>query len=363
MKKSKIIFHLDINYFYAQVEEILNPFYKNKPTIVVSNKYKGIVLTSNYIARRYGVKAAQKVFEAVKLCPDLEIVESKMDMYQKYSDAFFNCIATFFTDEIEIYSIDECFIDATPLIEKYHNHIFFLVNEIYQTVLRETGLKISIGIGETKFLAKTANDITDKSTFYYYCSKDNLSQTLYPQPIEKIFFVGKKTASFFALKKIKTVDDFLNYPNQLELATELKSKYGMLRDFFLGNSSDELDLSTDHKSFSLAETFSSSTNEYEFIKNKIIILASHLFERIREQNCFCKTFVLSYREENKRTISRSVTIDKKIYDKDEFCSIYVKLLNKHWDNVIINQISVGANKLINDEYDYSLKQLSLLDEE
>ena len=363
MEKSKIILHLDINYFFAQVEEILNPYYKDKPTIVVSHKQHGIVLTSNYIARKYGVKSAQKVFEALKLCPDLQMVESKMEMYQKYSHDFFNCVANFFSDEIEFYSIDEGYIDATPLLEKYHNNIFYLVNEIYQTVLRETGLKISIGIGDTKFLAKTANDISDKKTFYYHCMRDELSDKLYPQPIEKIFFVGKNTAKYFKSKNIKTVNDFLTYKNQIELATALKSKYQMLRDFFLGNSSDELELNHETKSFSLGETFLVSTAEVDTIKQKIIALASQLFIKLREQNSYCKTFVLSFRDDDRKTISRSYSVDKKISDKDEFCSIYIKLLNKYWDNTTINQITVGANKLMNDEWDYSLKQMSLLDDD
>lgn len=330
MNNKKIILHLDINYFYAQVEEIINPYYKDKSLIVVSSKYKGIVLTSNYIARRYGIKAPQKVFEAQKLHPELMIVTSKMDEYKKYSQRFFTCIREHFTPELECYSTDECYLDATPILETYHNNIMYLVNDIYQTVLKETGLKISIGIGENKFLAKTANDISSKQTFYNTLYIEDITTKLYPCKISDIFFVGKSTAQYFKTKNIHTVKDFMEYPYQDKLALDLKSKYNLLYDFFTGKSSDVINAETGHhKTFSLAETFLYSTNESDVIKKKIITLSEQLFQKIMDEKVNCHTFTLSLRDEHKKTTSRSITLHKKIINQQEFANIYIKLLNKY----------------------------------
>ena len=283
--KNRIIFHIDINYFFAQVEEILNPSLKNKPVVVCPNKYRSVVSSSNYVARSYGVKAPQKTYEAKKLCEDLIFVESNMFRYKQFSKKFFECIKNHFSKEIECYSIDECYIDVTDMLEKYHNNYLFLANDIYKTIINKTGLKTSIGIGDNKFLAKTANDISDKKKFYNTLFKNEIEEKLYDQNISKIFFVGKKTNEIFIKHNIKTVRDFLNYSNVDELKELLKSKFEILSIFFKGESSDILDVEDSlNKNISLAETFLFITSETEFIKNKIIELSTQLFYKMRMKN-------------------------------------------------------------------------------
>ena len=361
--KNKIIFHIDINYFFAQVEEILNPSLKNKPIAVCSNKYHGIIVSTNYIARSYGIFAPQKTYEAIKICDDLVFVKSNMFRNKQFSKKFFDCIRNNFSNEIECYSIDECYIDVTNILHKYHNNYFILANEIYKTIIKETNLKTSIGISENKFLAKTANDISDKKVFYNTLFKNELEEKLYDQNIAKIFYVGKKTNNIFLSHNIKTVRDYLNYTNSDELQAILKSKYEILNSFFKGESSDVLDIENSlNKNISFAETFLFVTSETEYIKNKIIELATQLFYKMRMQNLWAKTYTLSLRNEYKKTSSRNITISKKITNSHEFCNVFIKLLNKYWENEMINQVSVGVSKLEKDDSFIGIKQLTLFDD-
>jgi DNA polymerase-4 len=153
----KYILHVDINSFFASVEELQNPSYQNKPIAVAGHTKRSVVSSANYIARGYGVKAAMPIFMAKNLCHDLIIVTHHFDLYHEYSETFIKLISEKFTNNIEIGSIDECYVDITMLVNKGQSPID-VATRIQTTIKKQLGLNCSIGVANNKFLAKMGSD-------------------------------------------------------------------------------------------------------------------------------------------------------------------------------------------------------------
>ena len=155
MNKVRTIFHIDMNAFFASCELIKRPYLKDKP-FAVGARYssKGVLSTSNYVARKYGVFSAMSVADALKKCPNLIILDSDYQFYIECSKKFFNIIYEY-TDLVEQASIDEAFIDVSEIDMHPLDFAKLLQKRIYD----ECSLPSSIGIAPTKFLAKMASDM------------------------------------------------------------------------------------------------------------------------------------------------------------------------------------------------------------
>jgi DNA polymerase-4 len=153
----KFILHVDMNAFFASVEELQNPKYINKPIAVSGKTKRSVIASANYIARTKGIRAAMPVYQALNLCKDLIIVIPHFHLYHKYSDKFHQIIEEKFTTKIERCSIDECYVDISDLA-KTKQEAINVAKKIQQAILNLTKLKSSIGISQNKFLAKMASD-------------------------------------------------------------------------------------------------------------------------------------------------------------------------------------------------------------
>ena len=158
MKQDRIIFHLDLNYFFARCEEIINPALEDVAFCISNNVGYSVIATANPHARKCGVKSAMLVSNAKKLCPNLICVNPKHSFYKVKSDEFFQFIKDNYVDEIEVMSIDECFIDVTDILVNYHDNVEILANDMIRKLYAATKLHVTIGIGNNKFLAKMAGD-------------------------------------------------------------------------------------------------------------------------------------------------------------------------------------------------------------
>ena len=157
MQTSRIIFHIDINAFYAACELINDPSLKGKPIVVAHNDVlrKSIILSPSYEARAYGIKTTMLVRDAYNLCDKIIVVEPKMDLYQKHSELFFSFLEKI-TTQIEAGSIDEAFLDVTEVAKK--SDPIRLAQFIQSTLYNKYQLPTSLGIAPNKFLAKMASN-------------------------------------------------------------------------------------------------------------------------------------------------------------------------------------------------------------
>ncbi|MGN1182207.1 MAG: DNA polymerase IV, partial [Faecalibacillus sp.] len=187
----QIIFHIDLNAFYASAEISIDPSLEGKPLVISGNDRRSIVSTASYEARAYGIHSAMPLFKAKELCKDLVIRPVNFDLYRKLSHQFFELIASYST-KLEVASIDECYVDFTEYITIHQIHPYHLAKEIQNKVYNELKLRCSIGIAPNKFMAKMASDMK-KPMGITILNKTNYKELLWPLDVSEMFGIGKKT--------------------------------------------------------------------------------------------------------------------------------------------------------------------------
>ena len=208
---ARVLFHIDINAFFASAEILKKPSLAGRPIAIGSVSRHGVLSTASYEARDYGVHSAMPVYEALRLCPDLELVQPDFAYYRELSAKFFHYLYQY-TNQIEPASIDECYMDVTEIIKAYKRPMD-LAFQIQNGVYKETGLHVSIGVAPTKFLAKMASDMR-KPNGITILRKVELSTKLWPLPIEDMVGIGKKTVPKLKKQGIMTIGDFASEENE-----------------------------------------------------------------------------------------------------------------------------------------------------
>ncbi len=185
------IIHIDMDAFYASVEQMDHPELKGKPVAVGGGSERGVVAAASYEARKYGVRSAMSGFQARKNCPDLIFVKPRFARYKEISKQIRNIFYEY-TDLVEPLSLDEAYLDVTDN-KKSHPSATLIADEIRERIFQEVGLPASAGISNSKFVAKIASDI-NKPNGQKTIPPEEVAQFLEELPIEKFFGIGKVTA-------------------------------------------------------------------------------------------------------------------------------------------------------------------------
>src|ERR1700704_2224422 len=188
----RAILHIDMDAFYASVEEQDRPELKGKPLIVGGTGGRGVVAAANYIVRRFGVRSAMPMREALRRCPEAICVHPRMARYKEVSEQVF-AIFHEFTPLVEGLSLDEAFLDVTAS-RQLLGRAESIGSEIRRRIVAQTGLTASVGVAPNKLLAKIASDLK-KPDGMCRIGADNVHAILDALPIEKLFGVGPKTLS------------------------------------------------------------------------------------------------------------------------------------------------------------------------
>lgn len=343
----KIIFHLDINAFFATAEESIDPSLKTKP-IAVSNGYykKSIISTCNYLARKSGVRSGMKVEDAKALCPNIIFIEPKYDLYKRLSEQFINLIATEFTDKIEVGSIDECYVDVTDIVKNYHNNPEILASQMQNLILKRISLPVSIGISDQKYYAKIASDLKKPlgiSTIY----SNELEAKFWKLPITDYVGIGFKTLKILKDHQIKTIEDFKNYQDQVFLENLLHSRYKKIMDVINGNiDDDEIDYDWNkRKSISISSTLIKTESDPERVLEEIKNLTTKLVFELNHYKTLGKGVTLGLKYIDEKVRSKTISFKNTINPYNLY-SICKDLLFEIWDEKTeIKLISVHVNKL------------------
>ena len=217
MKKDRAILHCDMNNFYASVECVLDPSLRGKPIAVCGSEKErhGIVMARNYEAKAYGVLTAEPVWQAKKKCKDLIVVDNPhFEMYSYYSEKAKD-IYKRFTDYIEPMGLDECWLDVTNSILLF-GEPKKIADTIRNTIKKELGLTISVGVSFNKTFAKLGSDLK-KPDATTVISRDEFKKIVWPLPISDIIGVGRKTAKLLNKNFIYTMEDVAkSKPERLE---------------------------------------------------------------------------------------------------------------------------------------------------
>ncbi|MBR4073204.1 MAG: DNA polymerase IV [Clostridia bacterium] len=205
MAERKIL-HCDLNNFFASVSLLFNPTLVDSPVAVCGSEEvrHGIVLAKNEIAKSYGVKTAEAIWEAKAKCPNLIILPPLRDKYYEYSKAVYN-IYSRYTDIIEPFGIDECWLDVTGSTLLFGNEEE-IAHRIRKEIKKELGLTISVGVSFNKVFAKLGSDMK-KPDAVTVITKDNFKELVWPLPVSELLFVGKSTAERLKSAGIFTIGD------------------------------------------------------------------------------------------------------------------------------------------------------------
>lgn len=215
-QKDRVILHCDMNGFFASVELLSHPELKDRPMAVCGSpdKRHGIILAKNELAKKAGVVTAETVWQALKKCPDLQLVPPHMSKYKHYS-RLINEIYQRFTDMVEPFSIDESWLDVTASQSLFGSGKE-IADTIRETVKQELGLTLSAGVSFNKIFAKMGSEYKkpDATTLI---TRENYKQILWPLPAQEMFFVGKATAQKLASTGIYSIGDIaMANPDTLE---------------------------------------------------------------------------------------------------------------------------------------------------
>lgn len=221
----RTILHIDVNNFFASIEIMLNPNLKGLPVAVCGSEddRHGIVLAKSYEAKKFGVKTAETVWQAKKKCPNLIIVPPQYEEYKKYSKLIQNIYYSY-TDQVEPFGLDECWLDVTGSLKLFGN-VENIAEEIKERVKKEIGVTVSIGVSFTKTFAKLGSDLK-KPDAITYISKENFKNIVWPLVTNEIIGVGKSTFKILEEMNLKTIGELANC--DISLLEQKLGKHGKI---------------------------------------------------------------------------------------------------------------------------------------
>jgi DNA polymerase IV len=355
-KKGRVILHVDMNSFYASVEMAHDPSLKGKPLAIAGNveERRGIIVTSSYEARKFGVKTTMPLWEAKKLCPQLIVRAPNFDRYRAASIGMFDLLRKY-SNLVEPVSIDEGYIDIT---ESYDfGSPIQIAQSIQNRILNELNLPCSIGIAPNKFLAKMASDMK-KPMGITVLRKRDVTNILWPLDTYEMHGVGKKTAEKLLTINIKTIGD-LAKGNEVQLKTLLGINGIRLKERANGNDTRPVDPESvaDYKSIGNSTTLPRDvTNQLELFR-VLESLAETVSIRLKQKGVLASTLGITIRFKDRKTITRSKKLPNSINRKEEIASWAKQLFIKHWNGNPIRLLGITGSDLV--DHDQVVEQLDL----
>ena len=343
---AKIIIHVDLNAFFATAEQIRRPEYVGKPVIVGGLGPRGVVSTCSYEARSYGVRSAMPIGEARMLCPNGIYLPGDYAYYEMLSRSFFGYLKNY-SSLVEAASIDEGFVDMTSLLEKEKDPMAKLVS-LQQGLLKQIGLKCSIGVGPTKFLAKMASDMKKPMGITIIRRKD-IKKMLYPLPIDNFFGIGKKTAAFLRSKGINTIGDFANEiaENESDMRKYFKKRFDYYVESINGYGDDVVNPERpDPKSIGHSQTFMTDTDDYDEIKAIIESLSQEVSDGLIKEKKKCKRLVVNVKDYTFKASSKSLNLIEPVFEAEDISKMAKKLFADNYSGKLIRLVGVTAGNLV-----------------
>ncbi len=305
------IIHVDMDAFYASVEQMDNPDLRGKPVAVGGNEIRGVVSAASYEARKFGVRSALSGALAKKYCPDLIFVKPRFDRYKEISQKI-RKIFHDYTDLVEPLSLDEAYLDVTQN-KKGNPSASLIAQEIRLRILNEVGLTASAGISVNKFIAKVASDV-NKPNGQKTVSPDEVIPFLEELPIRKFYGVGKVTAEKMYQLGIFTGLDLKSKPIEF-----LEKHFGKSGTYYFyvvrGIHNSEVKPNRITKSVAAEHTFDENLTSEIFMQERLETIAAELDRRLKKHKIAGKTVTLKIKYSDFTQQTRSKTLPYFISDK------------------------------------------------
>lgn len=292
--------HMDCDAFYASVEKRDNPDLRDKPVIIGGGR-RGVVSTACYIARIKGVRSAMPMFQALKLCPEAEIVRGRMDTYVAVSRQI-RAMMDELTPIVEPLSLDEAFMDLSGTERLHGAPPAVMLARLTKRMEDELGLSGSIGLSHNKFLAKVASDL-DKPRGYSVIGKQETGQFLRDRPVSLIWGVGQQTRDALERAGIRTFADLLRWDER-----ELSDRFGTMgmRLWHLARGQDRRRVSPNDpvKGISNETTFFVDTASTDILDGHIWRLSEKVSDRAKAKEIAGRVVTLKLKQSDHRILTR-----------------------------------------------------------
>ncbi len=349
------IIHVDMDAFYASVEQLDNPDLKGKPLAVGGSEKRGVVSAASYEARKFGVRSAMSGLQAKKLCPELIFVKPRFDRYGEISKKI-RAIFLEYTDLVEPLSLDEAYLDVTEN-KKGNPSATLIAKEIRERIFNELGLTASAGISINKFVAKVASDY----------NKPNGQKTVNPHEvifflenldIRKFYGVGKVTAEKMYQLGIFTGKDLKE--KSLEFLVNHFGKSGKYYyDVVRGAHEGEVKPNRIRKSLAAERTFSNNLSSEIFMLEKLDHIADEVSRRLQKSKVSGKTITLKIKYSDFTLQTRSKTVPYFINDKTLILAIAKELLYQEKLNNSVRLLGISISNLNNERKSKKIEKKSI----
>ena len=343
----RIILHSDCNSFYASVECLHRPEIRNKPVAVGGDveQRHGIILAKNELAKRYQIKTGEALWQAKQKCPDLVIVPPRFELYKQFSRLCHE-IYLDYTDQVEPFGLDECWLDVTAAGADGVN----IAHEIRERIKYELGITVSIGVSYNKIFAKLGSDYK-KPDAVTEISRANFKEIAWPLPAGDLLYVGGATRRKLESYCKRTIGDLANTPEKT-----LKGWFGkwgsVLYCFANGYDLTPVSRYTDQqivKSIGNSTTTPRDLVDNEDVKIILYVLADSVARRLREHGCKGRTISISVRDNQLSSFTRQHTLSCYTNITAEIAQAGMELFVQHYHwQCPIRSIGINVSDLVSD---------------
>jgi len=325
MENTRQIIHVDMDAFFAQIEQRDNPEYKNKPLIVGGPINRGVISSASYEARAYGLHSGMPLYKAKKLCPKGIYVPVNMEKYL-FESRIIRAIFYQFTPLVEPVGCDEAFLDVTGC-EKLFGKAFDIAKKIKGTIYEKTNLISSAGIGSNKFFAKLASNLGKPNGLTVLEKTPEIMSKIKMLPVSSIWGIGRSIEESLNKMGVKSIGDLANIPLEI-LRVKFKETGEFIYKMANGIDNRSVSVPSDPKSIGREMTLSKDTSDMATLRIVALRLIQKIAANLSREKCKGRTITLKIRFSDFTGTSSRITIDKYTDNIFDIYKIAISLMQK-----------------------------------
>jgi DNA polymerase-4 len=344
MSDHRAILHVDMDAFYASVEQFDNPELAGKPVVVGGTGGRGVVAAASYEVRRFGVHSAMPMREALKRCPHAIVVRPRMKRYHEVSEQVFEIFREF-TDLVEGLSLDEAFLDVTDSTGLFGS-AEAMAGEIKSRIRVRTGLTASVGVSHNKLLAKLASEM-NKPDGLAVIRPAEVTTILDPMPVRRLHGIGAKTAARLEQQGIHTLGQLRRAPESV-LWPLFRRETREMRERASGIDDRPVVSDAPEKQISSEETFDVDIKDHEELRQRLAHLADRTAERLRTRQLKAGMISIKVRRRDFETYTRQRSFSPPTQETRLVVQVATELLDRWLDEqprAAVRLLGVGVSDL------------------
>lgn len=333
----RIILHIDVNNAFLSWSAVwmlkngYNKDIRNRYAVIAGDESqrRGIVLAKSGLCKKRGVKTADPIYLARRKCPYLEVYPPKFEVYKKFSDMMYKYLCNY-TNIIERYSIDECFLDYTGSINLFGDPVK-VAYRIKDDIYKKFGFTVNVGVGNNKLLAKMASDF-EKPNKVHTLFSNEIEKKMFPLPIEDLFMIGKASSKKLREMEITTIGELAKTDEDV-LVKKFKQMGKMMHEYANGIDNSEVMYEREQmKSISNSTVLPYNYHDIEMIKNVIHSLSNEIGKKLRNNKLYADTVGIWFKYTYFDKVSRQIKLDNSISNDEDIYSNAFSIFNSIWDH-------------------------------